>query len=180
MGMKIARHEFGWFQALGFRMGEMPASQYLGANRLISTALGLLGRDQPVPYPLGLERGGEILLKPYGPPYYPSMEAAVREFVGRKFGPQCVFRGGARASGWREPEEKTAGIAAPTEAAIEATVAYCEYVRDRYGRFPAYSAPFRSILGHQATHVDVDIYDRFYRPEALSETRRWHDLEVQT
>ncbi len=181
----FARHEFGWFQALGFRMGEMPASQYLGANRLISTALRLLGRDQPVPYPLGLERGGEILLEPFCPPYYPSMEAAVREFVDRKFGPQGVFRGGASASGWREPAEKTAGIPAPSEAAIEATVAYCEYVHDRYGRFPAYSAPFRTVLGHQATHVDVDFYDRFYHPDALSETQRqhtdrWHDLEVQT
>jgi hypothetical protein len=181
----FARHEFGWFQALGFRMGEMPASQYLGANRLISTALRLMGRDQPVPYPLGLERDGEILLEPSCPPYYPSMEAAVREFVGRKFGPQGVFRGGASTSGWREPDEKTAGIPAPTEAAIEATIAYCEYVHDHYGRFPAYSAPFRSILGHQATHVDVDFYDRFYHPDALSETQRqhtdrWHDLEAQT
>jgi hypothetical protein len=181
----FARHEFGWFQALGFRMGEMPASQYLGANRLISTALRLLGREQPVPYPLGLERGGEVLLEPYCPPYYPSMEAAVREFVERKFGPQGVFRGGASTSGWREPNEKTAGIPAPSEAAIEATIAYCEYVYDRYRRFPAYSAPFRTVLGYQATHVDVDFYDRFYHPDALSETQRqhtdrWHDLEVQT
>jgi hypothetical protein len=181
----FARHEFGWFQALGFRMGEMPASQYLGANRLISTALRLLGRDQPVPYPLGLERDGEILLEPYCPPYYPSMEDAVHAFVERKFGPQGVFRGGASASGWREPQEKTAGIPVPSETAIEATVAYCEYVYDRYGRFPAYSAPFRTVLGHQATHVDVDFYDRFYHADALSETqrqhtKRWHDLEAQT
>jgi hypothetical protein len=181
----FARHEFGWFQALGFRMGETPASRYLGANRLISTALRLLGRDQPVPYPLGLERGGEILLKPYCPPYYPSMEVAVHDFIRRKFGSQGVFRGGARTSGWREPEEKTAGIPAPSEAAIEATVAYCEYVYERYGRFPAYSAPFRTVLGHQATHVDIDFYDRFYHPDALSETQRqhknrWHDLEAQT
>jgi hypothetical protein len=181
----FARHEFGWFQALGFRMGEMLASQYLGANRLISTALRLLGRDQPVPYPLGLERGGEILLKPLCPPYYPSMEAAVHEFVERKFGPQGVFRGGASASGWREPDEKAAAIPAPSEAAIEATIAYCEYVYEGYGRFPAYSAPFRTVLGHQATHVDVDFYDRFYHPDALSETQRQHtdrrhDLEAQT
>jgi hypothetical protein len=170
----FARHEFGWFQALGFRMGEMPASQYLGANRLISTALRLLGRDQQVPYPLGLERGGGVLLEPFCPPYYPSMEAAVREFVERKFGPQGIFRGGASASGWREPDEKAAGIPAPSEAAIEATVAYCEYIYDRYGRFPAHGAPFRTVLGHQATHVDADFYDRFYHPEALSETQRQH------
>ena len=163
----------------------MTARSVNGAIWLISTALRLLGRDRPVPYPLGLERGGEILLKPYCPPYYPSMEAAVHEFVERKFGPQGVFRGGASASGWREPDEKTAAVPAPSEAAIEATIAYCEYVYDRYGRFPAYSAPFRTVLGHQATHVDVDFYDRFYHPDALSEaqrqhTDRWHDLEAQT
>jgi hypothetical protein len=93
--------------------------------------------------------------------------------------------GAERASGWREPDEKTAAIPAPTEAAIGATVAYCEYVYDRYGRFPAYSAPFRTVLGHQATHVDVDFYDRFYHPEALSETQRQHtsrrhDMEAKT
>jgi hypothetical protein len=170
----FARHEYGWFEALGFRMGGMPASQYLGANRLISTTLRLLGRDRRVPYPLGLERDGEVLLKPYCPPYYPSMEVAVQDFVRRKFGAQGVFRGGARTSGWQDPDAKTAEIPAPSDAAIAATVAYCEYIYDRYGRFPAYSAPFRTVLGHQATHVDEEFYDRFYRPEALSETQRRH------
>jgi hypothetical protein len=163
----------------------MPASRYLGANRLISTTLRLLGRDRPIPYPLGLERDDEILLKPYCPPYYPSMEVAVQDFVRRKFGPQGVFRGGARASGWQEPDAKTTEIPAPSEAAVGATVAYCEYIYERYGRFPAYSAPFRTVLGYQATHVDEEFYDRFYRPEALSETQRrhadrWHDAEVTT
>jgi hypothetical protein len=178
----FARHEFGWFEALGFRMGEMPASRYLGANRLVSTTLRLLRRDQRVPYPLGLERDGVVLLRPYCPPYYPSMEAAVRAFVERKFGPQGVFRGGAAVGGWRDPKEAASEIPAPSEAAIEAAVAYCEYVYERYGRFPAYAAPFRTVLGYQATHVDADFYDRFYRPEALSETQRrhmarWHDGE---
>lgn len=176
----FARHEFGWFEALGFRMGEMPASRYLGANRLVSTTLRLLRRDQQVPYPLGLERDGATLLGPYCPPYYPSMEAAVRAFVDRKFGPRGVFRGGAVNGGWRDPQGAASEIPAPSEAAVEATVAYCEYVYGRYGRFPAYGAPFRTVLGYQATHVDVDFYDRFYRPEALTDTQRqhlarWHD-----
>jgi hypothetical protein len=170
----FARHEFGWFQALGFRMGEMPASRYLGVSRIVSTALRLLRRDRPVPYPLGLERNGTVLLEPYCPPYYPSMEAAVHAFVERKFGSRGVFRGGADLSSWRDPEGATAKIPAPSEPAIEATVAYCEYVYDRYGRFPAYGAPFRTVLGYQATHVDVDFYDRFYHPEALTDAQRQH------
>lgn len=170
----FARHEFGWFQALGFRMGEMPASRYIGAGRVVSTALRLLRRDRPVPYPLGLERGDNMLLKPYCPPYYRSMEAAVRALVERKFGAQGAFRGGAALSGWRDPEVAAAKIPAPSESAVEATVAYCEYVHDRYGRFPAYGAPCRTVLGYQATHVDVDFYGRFYHPDALTDTQRRH------
>jgi hypothetical protein len=170
----FARHEYGWFKALDFRMGEMPASRYLGAGRLIRLALGLTGKDRPVPYPLGLERGGDVLLKPYCPPYYPTMEAAVRAFVEYKFGPQGVFRGGAAVSGWREADKVTAEVAAPSEAAIEAAIAYCEYIHARYGRFPAYSPPFRTVLGYQATHVDAEFYERFYRPEALTDTQRQH------
>src|SRR5262249_37527570 len=34
----FANHEFGWFQALGFRMAEMPASQYLGTGNLVAAA----------------------------------------------------------------------------------------------------------------------------------------------
>lgn len=155
-------------------MGEMPASRYLGANRPISAGLRLLGRDRPVPYPLGLERDGAVLLKPYCPPYYPSMEAAVRAFVESKFDPQGVFRGGATVGGWRDPARVAEEILAPGEQAIEATVAYCEYLYDRYGRFPVYSAPFRTVLGYQVTHVDTDFYDRFYRPDALTDTQRQH------
>jgi hypothetical protein len=168
----FARHEYGWFQALGFRMGEMPASRYLGAARLISAVLRLLGRDQPIPYPLGLERDGQVLLKPYCPPYYPSMQAAVHAFVEHKFGSQGVYRAKAVQSGWRDPEQIAKAIPEPSAAAIAATVAYCEYVHQRYGRFPAYSPPFRTVLGYQATHVDVEFYDHFYQPDALTDTQR--------
>ncbi len=53
-------------------------------------------------------------------------------------------------------------------------LAYCEYVHRRYRRFPAYAPPLRTILGFQAGHVDLSFYDRFYRPEVLSETQRQH------
>src|SRR5207249_413934 len=68
----FANHEFGWFQALGFRMGQMPASRYFGANPLISLGMKWTGKDPLVDYPLGLEVGGEVVLKPFCPPFYPS------------------------------------------------------------------------------------------------------------
>ena len=168
----FANHEFGWFQALGFRMGEMPASRYVGAGWLPRWAMRLLRRDPVVPYPLGLERDGEVLLKPFAPPYYPSMTAAVRAVAALKFGPEGVFRGGSAGGAWLQPGAVTGAIPAVSERTIAAVCAYVEYVWGRYGRFPVHLPAFRTVLGFQVGHVDAEFYDRFYRPEALSERQR--------
>jgi hypothetical protein len=167
----FANHEFGWFQALGFRMNQMPASQYLGANRLTALGMKLLRRDPLVPFPIGLETNGEAVLKPYCPPYYRSMVAAVHAVVERKFGAKGIFR--ARASHpWKEQETICSKIPDLSAAAIEATIAYCEYVWSRYGRFPVHLAPFRTVVGYQSCHLDAEFYDRFYHPDALTQTQR--------
>lgn len=168
----FANHEFGWFQALDFRMAQMPASRYLGANRLVSLAMKVLKRDLLVPYPVGLECNGESLLKPFCPPAFPSMSDAVRAVVDLKFGAQGIFRAPGHGSSWTAQNELTQKIPPINQAAIDATVAYCEYVWNRYGRFPAYMPPYRTVLGFQACHLDAEFYDRFYRPEALGETQR--------
>ena len=168
-----AAHAYSWFQALGFRMAPIRASRYLGMGRLLSAAARLLGRDFAVPCVVGLEHEGVPLLRPYGPPYYPSMEAAVRAVVERKVGPQGIFRGGVIHSAWLDPAV-VATAPAPSEPAIQSTIAYCEYVLTRYGRFPAYVPPLRTVLGFQVNHVDVEFYDRFYRAEALTEAQRQH------
>jgi hypothetical protein len=167
----FARHEWGWFEALGFRMSQMPASRYLGAPKWVGLLARLLGKQSILPIVQGLERDGAVLLKPFCPPYYPTMTAAVNAFVEYKFGPHGIFRGNATNSAWGDPQGATQQIPAPSEAAIAATSAYCEYVYQRYGRFPAYSAPLRTVLGYQATPVDMEFYERFYQPDALSETQ---------
>jgi hypothetical protein len=176
----FAEHESGWFQAIGFRMAEMNASRYLGAGRVVSTLMKLLGGDGPVPYPQGLERDGVPLLKPFCPPYYPTMETAVRAVVETKFGSQGVFRRKMNQSAWRDSAAVLRDIPAVSQAAIDATMAYCNYIYHRYGRFPVYMPPFRTVTGFQAAHLDLEFYDHFYRAEALSETQRrhmhdWHD-----
>jgi len=168
----FANHEFGWFRALGFRLQEMPASRYLGTGPLVSLALKLLRRDVRVPYPVGLERNGETLLKPFCPPYYPSMSAAVRAVADSKFGANGLFRGHTAGSGWADEKEVTRQVPPLSEAAINATASYCEYLWQLYGRFPVYLTPYRTVLGFQACHLDAEFYDRFYRPEALAETQR--------
>jgi hypothetical protein len=170
----FAEHEFAWFQALGFRMAEMPASRYFGAGTFARVLMHALGRDPGVPYALGLERDNEILLQPYCPPYYASMKEAVRAVVETKYGAHGLFRGGAAHSAWREPTAIASAVPEISSTAIDATIAYCEYIYARYGRFPAYIPPFRTVLGFQACHLDNEFYDRFYRAEVISETERRH------
>lgn len=169
-----AAHPYGWLQALGFRTTRMRATRYLGMGRLTRLLAGLLGGDTDVPLAQGLEHDGAPLLKPFCPPYYPSMEAAVRGVVELKFGEKGVFRGGVRQGAWKEPARVAEVSEAPSEKAIEATIALCTYVFERYGRFPAYQPPFRTVLGFQANHLDLEFYDKYYKPEALSETQRRH------
>lgn len=168
----FARHENAWFHALDFRMAAMPATRYAGASRWLTALAGWLGKDASFSFPLGLERDGRVLLKPFCPPYYSSMEHAVREFVETKFGTSGSYRGGARQSAWQKPETCAAQIPGPDPLAVEATIAYCEHVHRRYGRFPAYTAPFRTVIGFQVCRVDPEFYQQFYQPEALSQAVR--------
>ena len=168
----FARHEYSWFKAAGFRMQSMPASRYAGAPRFLSALAGWFGKDPVIEYPVGLEKDNRPLLKPFCPPYYNSMEDAVRAFVATKFGADGTYRGGTQQSTWLHSAACAAKIPAPSAAAVDAAIAYCNYVHRRYGRFPAYTAPFRTVIGFQVCRVDVDFYDRFYEPEALPDSVR--------
>lgn len=72
---------------------------------------------------------------------------------------------------WMRSPSGSTPTGAPSAASVDATIAYCDYVFRRYGRFPAYTAPFRTIIGYQAGYIDVDFYERFYgrdaRPDAV-------------
>jgi hypothetical protein len=166
----FANHDFAWFQALEFTMQNMPASRYLGMGMLPATILKLLGKDSTVPMPLSLERNGEALLRPWTPPYFKNMREAVEAVVAHKSGNAGVFRGGS-ACAWTDPE-KARSVPAVSEKAIAATIAYCEYVWNRYCRFPAHFPPFRTVLGFQSGHLDLEFYERFYPGSAISDTIR--------
>jgi hypothetical protein len=168
----FANHDFAWFEALSFRMQKMPADRYLGAGWLASSAMKLLRKNPEVSLPLGLEIDGQVLLKPFCPPYYNSMADAVRAVVDLKFGPRGIFRGGEHGSAWAKHEQVTQAVPKVSDAAVEATIAYCEYLWKRYGRFPVYMPPYKTVLGFQACRLDTEFYDRFYRPEAVAQTQR--------
>jgi hypothetical protein len=168
----FANHEFAWFQALGFRMEQMPVNRYVGAGWLPSLAMKFLKRNPNIPYPVGLERNGEVLLKPFCPPYYKSMADAVQAVVEIKCGANGIFRSPGHGSAWSKHNEVVQQVPSVSEAAIAATTACCEYLWNRYGRFPVCMPPYRTVLGFQACHLDAEFYDKFYKPEALGETQR--------
>ncbi len=171
----FAAHPFSWLQALGFRMEAPWWSRTCGAGRFMQRWLKLLGKDATVPTAVGLERDGTTLIKPYCPPYYRNMEEAVLAFVDYKYAQgKGSLRDGGAATGWQDPVAVQAGIPRYADQAIAATIAHCEYLYRRYGRFPPGSGPFRTVLAYQAHHLDPAFYEKLYRPEALSETQRRH------
>jgi len=138
----------------------------------MSTLARWLGKDPVLEYPVGLEQDNRLLLKPFCPPYYQSMGDAVRAFMQAKFGEDGTYRGGTQQSAWRESASYADKITAPSAATVQATAAYCDYVFRRYGRFPAYTAPFRTVIGFQVCRVDIDFYDRFYELETVPDSVR--------
>jgi hypothetical protein len=190
-----------WFEAFNFRMGMQPLSRTIGNGlfgmllrrilrradgltksidafdvRFRTMVLNLFGQNIMTPYPQGLEVNGQLLLKPYCPPYYKSMEEAVLAFIDAKF---ARIKDDAELSRWKDPQTIGASIPKFSDECIAATIAFCEYIYNRYGRFPAYNGAFRMTLAHQAHHLDLEFYDKFYKPGAYTETqakhmKRWH------
>ncbi len=161
----FANHDLAWFKALGFAHNSMRTSTYLGASRLPAIALRLTGRDALLDFPIGLEKDGEILLKSYAPPYFPNMRKAVEAVVHEKerrldFSSGSPFR------------NKPPTFAKVSARAVDSTVAYCEYIWARHGRFPAQIPRFKTIVGFQAGHPDLEFYDRFYASDVVSQTHR--------
>jgi hypothetical protein len=171
----FAAHTYIWFRSLGFRMNDLPVSSIYGLGALSRAILKLLGKDILIPTPLGLEKEDTVLLKPFCPPYYRNMEEAVLAFIDYKYGEKTgVFRDGGKMTAWKNGAQIQSGIPPYSDEAIAATIAYCDYIYNRYGRFPSLNGPFRTVLAYQAHHLDPDFYERFYHKDALTDVQRRH------
>jgi hypothetical protein len=104
------------------------------------------------------------------------MEEAVLAFVDFKYKEGSgTFRDYGAVGLWKDGGDVQRGIPRYSDRTIAATIAYCDYVYKRYGRFPAASGPFRTVVAYQAHHLDTGFYDRFYQVAALDEKQREHD-----
>ena len=166
-----------WYEQLGIRIGTQKLSQAMGGGFWETLFLNLLGRNTTLTYGVGLDFQGETFIKPYSPPYYKSMAEAVLDFIDFKMSKQKGWlKDSSAAHPWQEEKGRKIKHSIPpySEECIAATIAVCEYVYNRYGRFPAYFGPMRMTLAHQAHHLDLSFYDKFYRPGAYTETQANH------
>jgi hypothetical protein len=165
--------KYDWFDALGFRMEDVPIAKLTRRSRVVTAAMNAMGKNPVIRHPLGLEVDGEVTVKPFCPPWYASMEEAVHAFVDRKYGEGGTFTDG-RSGPWRDNAGVQAGMDHYSQQNIDAVVAYTEYVYGRYGRIPGNFNPLRSLMAYQAHHLDLEYYDRFYEPGAYHDLHREH------
>ena len=134
--------------------------------------------DQDERWPVPNPTGREGVFEAYCPPHYPDMAAAVEAFAERKFGPGGPFHPGTPGAWTDSPRVR--GSAQIHDPAFRACVArQAQYVFDTFGKFPG-TVPSVFIMNYvQAHHLDLDFYDRFFKPGAYLRThaqhmQRWH------
>jgi len=131
-----------------------------------------------LPNPTGLPD----VFEAYCPPHHADMAAAVEAFAERKFGPGGPFNASTPGAWSDSPGFR--GAAEVHDDEFKALVSrQAQYVFDTFGKFPG-TVPTVFILNYvQAHHLDLDFYDRFFRPGAYLRSHaehmaRWHPGEA--
>jgi len=124
----------------------------------------------PPPVPVGLN--GHF--QGYCPPYFPDMGAAVQAIYDAKWGGRGIFKeeGGPAAVKDRQSLDKL--VNKTPDWCLEATKAFCDYLWQTYGRFPATIDPMQMNIWFQAHHLETEFYDRYYQPGAYHQAVKDH------
>ncbi|TJX15373.1 hypothetical protein E9840_02950 [Tissierella creatinini] len=130
--------------------------------------------DWAYPNPTGLEG----VMESHCPPHYPDMRAAVEAVVKRKFGSGGPFNGETPGP-WKDSKKVRSAAQVHDETFIECVAMQAQYVYDKFGKFPG-TVPSIYVLTYlQAHHLDLEFYDKFYKPGAYLKTHsehieKWH------
>jgi len=128
----------------------------------------------PYPNPTGLEG----VMEGYCPPHYPDMRAAVDAVCERKFGPGGPFHPDTPGP-WKDSSKVRSAAQIHDERFRECVAKQAQYVYDTFGKFPGTVPSMFLIMYLQAHHIDLEFYDKFYKPGAYLRTHanhisRWH------
>ena len=123
--------------------------------------------------PVGLDG----LFQAYCPPYYPDMASAVQAIYDAKWGTRGIYKEEGGPVAFKERESLDRLVQKTPSWCLEATKAFCTYIWETYGRFPAMIDPMMMNIWFQAHHLETGFYDRYYQPGAYHDAIKRH-MEV--
>ena len=123
----------------------------------------------PYPNPTGLEG----VMEGFCPPHYPNMRAAVEAVCDRKFGPGGPFHPDTPGP-WKDTRKVRSSAQVHAERFRECVSLQAQYVYDTFGKFPGTVPSIFVIMYLQAHHLDLEFYDKFYKPGAYLKTHARH------
>jgi len=123
----------------------------------------------PYPNPTGLED----VMEGFCPPHYPDMRAAVEAVCERKFGPGGPFH--PKTPGpWKDSARVRSAAEVHGEEFRDCVALQAQYVFDTFGKFPGTVPSIFVITYLQAHHLDLEFYDRFFKPGAYLTSHAEH------
>jgi hypothetical protein len=123
----------------------------------------------PYPNPTGLAG----VMEGFCPPHYPDMRSAVEAVCTRKFGPGGPFHPETPGP-WKDSPRVRSAARVHDEDFKACVALQAQYIYDTFGKFPGTVPSIFLIVYLQAHHLDLEFYDKFYRPGAYLKTHRRH------
>jgi hypothetical protein len=128
-------------------------------------------KDERWPYPNPTGLNG--VMEGFCPPHYADMRAAVEAVCKRKFGPGGPFNPETPGP-WKDSRKVRSAAQAHDERFRACVALQAQYVYDTFGKFPGTVPSMFLIMYLQAHHLDLEFYDKFYKPGAYLRTHAGH------
>lgn len=162
----------------GWMFNGIDAFSYLGASGNPDVpGLGFrYDTDERWPYPNPTGLAG--VMEGFCPPHYPDMRAAVEAVCERKFGPGGPFHPDTPGP-WNDSQAVRGAARVHSEEFRACVTLQAQYVLETFGKFPGTVPSIFTIMHLQAHHLDLEFYDRFFKPGAYLKThadhmKKWH------
>lgn len=126
----------------------------------------------PYPNPTGIKG----LMEGYCPPHYPDMRSAVDALCQRKFGTGGPFQPDTPGP-WKDSRKVRSAAEPHNERFRECIALQAQYLYDTFGKFPGTVPSMFVIMYLQAHHLDLDFYDKFYKPGSYLKSHAMHMAE---
>lgn len=119
--------------------------------------------------------GMDGVFEGYCPPYFSDMDAAVDSIIaGTRGGLGEFLERGGQVPHTISDEQYESGIPDTSPEGEACAKSVCNYIYDTYGKFPGTVDTMHLMWFMQVHHLDLDFYDKFFKPGAYSQTHRDH------